>query len=99
MHKIIRNLEKVIIQYIPKNNKCRIEEQKREFRREKEKQEILSHVKEKQEMGLSVELKIEWVEQDPDMSVCSVCKEVIYSNQYELKHYLNGEEIKKERPA
>lgn len=48
---------------------------------------------------ISVEYNNEWQKQDPDMSVCEVCKEVIFTTQYELKHYLNGEEIEREKPV
>lgn len=97
MHKtIINKLEKVIAKYIPKHTTCRFEEQKREMQRTNEKNHILDAAKEKVSMDnnpLSIEIEEVWEANDPDMSVCKVCKEVIYSTRYTLHFLLNKEKI------
>lgn len=89
-------LEKIIHSYIPKNTRCRFDEQKRQVLREKEKSRILSAI-EKVNM-VSVEVTNEWEQQPPDMSVCSACKETIYGNQYSMIYKLNGEPVEQGRP-
>lgn len=96
MQNQINKLEKVIRSYIPKAEKCRFEEQKRELLREQEKERILSAIPKNM---IEVNISNEWVKQEPDMSVCKICKETIYSTQYELKYYFNGEELEQERPV
>lgn len=92
----INKLEKVIQSYIPKAERCRFEEQKRELLRANEKERILSAIPKNM---IEVNFTNDWIKKEPDMSVCKVCKETIYATQYELKYYLNGEEIKQERPV
>ena len=93
---IINKLEKVIVKYIPKHTTCRFEEQKREMLRTNEKNNILQTIKEKVDIDnspLLIEIKEIWEQSDPDMSVCRVCKDVIYSNRYNLHLSLNNEKI------
>lgn len=91
--KLMSNIEKVIVTYIPKNNRCRIDEAKNEFKRGKEKVEILQAINEKVDMSnpLQMEIKTDWVQQPPNMSICRACKETIYSIQYTLKITVDGE--------
>jgi hydrogenase maturation factor HypF (carbamoyltransferase family) len=92
---IIRLVEKVLVNIIPKHQTCRIEESKREFKREIEKKRILADF-EKVQMDnnpLSIEVKEQWEQIPPDMSVCKACKETIYTNQYILSFVLNSEKI------
>lgn len=98
-NKIMYKLEKIIVNYIPKHNTCRIEEAKREFKRGKEKEELLCIINEKVDMANPLEININpiWEKKDPDMSVCTVCNETIYSTQYLLKIFVNGELIKQTR--
>lgn len=94
--KFIKKLEKVITKYIPKHTSCRFEEQKREMQRTNEKNHILDAAKEKVNMDnnpLSIEIEEVWEQNDPDMSVCKACKEVIYSTRYTLHFLLNKEKI------
>lgn len=97
--KTIRKLEKIIVNYIPKHNTCRIEEAKREFKRDKEKAELIGIINEKVDMAtpLQIDVKPIWEKQDPNMSVCASCNETIYSTQYLLKIFVNDELIKQER--
>lgn len=97
--KIMYKLEKIIVNYIPKHNTCRIEEAKREFKRDKEKAELIGIINEKVDMSnpLQIDIKPIWVKQDPNMSVCTSCNETIYSTQYLLKIYVNGDLIKQAR--
>ncbi len=94
----LNNLEKVIQTYIPKNNRCRFEEQKNEVKREAEKQHIMQQI-EKIENPLEVIIVHDWVSVTPDMSSCAVCKEVAYHNPKKLSIKLNGEEINTRRPV
>ena len=95
----ITKLEKVIQSYIPKNTRCRPDEQKRQYLREQEKQRILSVIEKRNMNPLSIEISNEWQEIPPDMSTCKVCKEVTYGKQYLLVYKLNGEEIEQEKPV
>ena len=88
-----KKIEKIITTYIPKNDRCRIAEAKNEFRRGKEKAEILGKVKEKVDMVLSVDIKTYWEIVMPNMSVCKACNETIYSPQYVLNIYVCGEKL------
>lgn len=88
-------LEKIIFQYIPKNKKCRPDEEKRKYLRQQEKNRILTHI---EKMNIGIEIGNHWQEQAPDMSVCSACKETIYGKQFEMKWMLNGEEVPHDRP-
>jgi hypothetical protein len=94
---IIRKVEKVVTDYIPKHTTCRFEEQKRQISREKDKKEIIEAI-EKVENPVSVKIDIGWQPESPDMSVCRVCKETIYSTQYKLAININGENIQQSRP-
>ena len=93
-----RKLEKVIQAYIPKNARCRFDEQKREVLREREKIIILEAM-EKVSNPCSVELSAEYVPVPPDMTPCRACKEVIYGTGYELVYKLNGEVLPQGRPV
>ena len=64
--KILRQLEKIIVSYIPKNTTCRIDEAKREFKRTKEKVELTNLIKEKAELSnpLNIDIKTIWEKQD-----------------------------------
>ncbi len=94
----LNNLEKVIQTYIPKNTRCRFDEQKNELRRQAEKQHIVQQI-EKVENTLEVYIVHDWVPIDADMSVCAVCKEVAYHKPKRLSIKLNGEEINTRRPV
>ena len=99
MEKIERKLEKIIRGYVPKHTTCAVEESKRQYLRGKEKNIILPAIKEKVErMGSPLEINItqHWDKQDPDMSVCKACKEVIYTAQYQLSILVNGEKVVQE---
>lgn len=98
MNSLNRKLEKVITGYIPKNTRCRYEEQKNQVLRYKEKMIILQHM-EKVENPASVNLSAEYVPVPPDMSVCRACKDVIYGNGYQLVYKLNGDIIPQGRPV
>jgi len=87
------NLDKIILLYIPRNLKCRPEEQKNEIARAKNKEEILKQV------PPGVELAITWQQSDPDMSVCRRCKDVIYSINYELVIIFGNDCITQNRPV
>lgn len=91
-------IEKVIARYIPKNTRCRFEEQKNEMLREKEKGIILQSM-EKVNNPASISLTADFVQQEPDMSVCRICKEVIYGVNYRLEYKLNGGLIYQDRPV
>lgn len=93
----MRKLDAIILRYIPKHKTCAIEESKRQHLREKEKIAILEKIIPMN--PLEVSISQEWNKQDPDMSVCKACKEVIYGIQYELSILLNGEKIEQERPV
>ncbi len=88
----MRKIENGILGYIPKNNRCRFDEQKRQFMRDKEKSIILDVLP----LSTSIEIDFNWVQKDPDMSVCNACKEVIYGNRYELEITLNNEVIQQQ---
>ena len=94
----LNNLGKVIQTYIPKNTRCRFDEQKNEVKREQEKQHIMDQI-EKVENPMVVIIVHDWVPVDADMSVCAVCKEVAYHNPKKLSIKLNGEEINTRRPV
>jgi len=93
MQTIMFKIEKIIVTYIPKNTRCRIDEAKNEFKRCKEKAEFLTAIKEKVDMAnpLHIDIKTEWIESPPNMSVCQSCKETIYSTQYILNVTIDGE--------
>lgn len=95
----ITKLEKVIQSYIPKNARCRPDEQKRQYLREQEKNSILQQIEKSNMNPLSIEIDNEWQEIPPDMSTCKVCKEVTYGKQYLLVYKLNGEEIPQDKPV
>lgn len=88
-------IEKIIVTYIPKNTRCRIDEAKNEFKRGKEKAEFINRLKEKVDMStpLSIDVKAEWLQEPPNMSVCQICKETIYSTQYNLEIIINGKTL------
>lgn len=94
----LNSLEKIIQTYIPKNTRCRFDEQKNEVKREQEKQHIMDQI-EKVENPMVVIIVHDWVPVDADMSVCAVCKEVAYHNPKKLSIKLNGEEINTRRPV
>lgn len=94
----LSNLEKVIQTYIPKNTRCRFDEQKNEVKRDQEKNHIIQQI-EKVENPLELIIVHDWQPVSPDMSVCSVCKEVAYNNPKKLVIKLNGEEINTRRPV
>jgi hypothetical protein len=98
--KILRQLEKIIVSYIPKNSTCRIEEAKREFKRTKEKAELANLVNEKINFSnpLEIDIKTIWEKQSPNMSLCSSCFETIYSKQYLLSIKFNGELLQQQKP-
>jgi len=98
--KIINQLEKIIVSYIPKNTTCRIDEAKREFKRTKEKVELTNLIKEKTELSnpLNIDIKTSWEKQDPNMSVCTSCGETIYSTQYLLSITMDGELLQQQKP-
>ena len=88
-------IEKVIVSYIPKNTRCRFDEQKRQMIREKEKKEIMQQA-EKIEMPITLSLDFEKL--DPDMSVCRACKDTIFGDQFRMKIMLNDTVIAQNRP-
>ena len=94
----MQSLNKVLFTFIPKNTRCRFEEQKNEAKRESEKKHIMAQV-EKIENPASVELSFDWEPMQPDMSVCSACKEVVYSNPFKLVIKFQGEVINTKRPV
>lgn len=94
----LNNLEKVIQTFIPKNIRCRFEEQKNEVKREQEKQHIVQQI-EKVENPMDVHIVHDWVPVDADMSVCAVCKNVAYHSPKRLRIKLNGKEINTRRPV
>ena len=95
MQTIMSKIEKIIATYIPKNTRCRIDEAKNEFKRDKEKAEFINILKEKVDMAnpLSIDVKAEWVQGPPNMSVCQICKETIYNPQYVLNVYVCGDKL------
>ena len=102
MEAITRKLEKVIQSYIPKNTRCRFDEQKREHLREKEKNIILPGIKEKIEQldnPTEISITTQWDKQGPDMSVCKNCKETIYGVQYQLSIFVCGEKVDQKKPV
>ena len=94
----LNSLEKIIQTYIPKNTRCRFDEQKNEVKRQTEKQCIVQQI-EKVENTLDVVIVHDWVPVDADMSVCAVCKEVAYNSPKKLRIKVNGEEINTRRPV
>lgn len=96
MDKMMRKIDALITTFIPKNTRCRFEEQKNEMKREGEKRHIMAQI-EKVENPAKVQLSVEWVEVQPDMSVCSVCKEVAYNHPHKLVIKFNGEVINTKR--
>ncbi len=94
----LNNLEKVIQTYIPKNTRCRFDEQKNEVKRDQEKNHIIKQI-EKVENPIELIIVHKWQPVKPDMSVCAVCKEVAYHNPKRLRIKLNGEEINTRRPV
>jgi len=63
------------------------------MQRQKEKREIMG------DNSASVSIDIRWQIESPDMSVCRVCREVIYGQQYAMCLYLGGEKIEQKRPV
>ena len=98
MQNLLNKLEKIIQSYIPKNTRCRPDEQKNEVKREQEKQHIMKQI-EKVENPNEVELTTEWTPINPDMSVCVICKEVAYTGPRKLSIKINGKEIYTRRPV
>ncbi len=92
-----RKLEAIILGYIPKHRTCSIEESKRQYLREKEKITILEQIISMNPLELSITQ--EWEKQDPDMSTCKVCKEVIYGSQYQLTIMVNNEPVAQKDPV
>ena len=86
-------LDRAILKYIPKHHRCRFEEQKREFRRQKEKREIMDS----NPLGLSIE--IVWTKEDPDMSVCRSCENVVYGPKYRMTINMGGDIVEPARPV
>lgn len=96
MSKLERAVDSIIAGYIPKHRTCAIEECKRKYLREKEKNIILPALTNKVElMGSPLDISItqHWDKQQPDMSVCKACKEVIYGTQYLLTIMVNEEPV------
>lgn len=85
-------LEREIERYIPVHPRCRHEESKRKWLRMVEKNEILGNVN-----TLTADITISWVKQDPDMSSCRVCKEVIYGSIYKMEVVVEGEKVVQKR--
>lgn len=101
-NRIISKVEKIIRGYIPHHPTCAIEECKRAYLRQKEKNIILSGIKEKVEKisnPLQVSITEHWEKQDPDMSVCNACKNTIYGSQYMLFIQVCGENVEQSRPV
>ena len=94
----LSNLEKIIQTYIPKNTRCRFDEQKNEVKRQQEKQHIMQQI-EKVGNPMNVVIVHDWEPVDADMSVCAACKDVAYHNPKRLSIKLNGEEINTRRPV
>lgn len=95
-------MEAVILVYLPKIRNCRFEECKRQYLREKEKIAILSALNEiakRMSNPLEISVTQQWEKQDPDMSTCKACKQVIYGTQYELSIMVCGEKVEQDHPV
>ena len=98
----IKKIEGIIQSYIPKNHTCASDESKRQYLRTKDKITILAAIKQKTDtMGNIIEVSVgaNWEKQDPDMSVCKACKEVVYGPQYELLFMVCGERVEQTHPV
>ena len=91
----MENLDKIILKYIPIHKTCRFKEQARKMQREKEKSEIMGKVAD----NITINIRSEWIKEDPDMNVCRACRDTIYSNQFRLQIYINNEPITQNRPV
>jgi hypothetical protein len=94
----MNKINNILLGFIPKHTSCSFEEAKRQFIRDKEKVNIIEQI-EKVENPLEVVINTTFKKKDPDMSVCNICKEVIYSSQYVLRITLNDENIELNKPV